>query len=283
MHSRIDPVVDPQLPREQAGFRRGRSTVGQVTLLTQDIEDSFQHNQKAGVVFLDLTAAYDTVWHRGLHLKLLRIVPDRHMVGFIMEMLSNRSFVVHTSDGQRSRLRIMKNGVPQGSVLSPMMFNIYISDLPETTSRKYGYADDLTILLRRPSWKEMEEGLDKDMTILVDYLQKRRLQLSIGRQFRLPTISITEKLNGNWTCLSITNAWCFSKLQSTLACAWTGCCTSSNTLKKWQEKLHPESHSSVILLVQPGEPLPKHCGSPLKPWYSLQLNTVPLSGAEAHT
>ena len=64
-----------------------------------------------------------------------------------MEMLSNRSFVVHTSDGPRSRLRRMKNGVPQDSVLSPMLFNIYISDLPETTSMKYGYADDLAILL----------------------------------------------------------------------------------------------------------------------------------------
>ena len=72
IHSRIDPVVDPQLPREQAGFRRGRSAVDQVTQITQDIEDSFHHNQKAGLVFLDLTAAYDTVWHRGLHRKLLR-------------------------------------------------------------------------------------------------------------------------------------------------------------------------------------------------------------------
>ena len=71
---------------------------------------------------------------------------------------------MHTSDGQRSRLRRMKNGVPQVSVLSPMLFNIYISDLPETTSRKYGYVDDLAILLRRLSWKEMEEGLNKDMT-----------------------------------------------------------------------------------------------------------------------
>ena len=194
IHSRIDPVVDPQLPREQAGFRRGRSTVDQVTLLTQDIEDSFQHNEKAGVVFLDLTAAYDTVWHRGLHLKLLRIIPDRHMLGFIMDMLSNRSFVVHTSDGQRCRLRRMKNGVPQGSVLSPMLFNIYISDLPETTSRKYGYADDLAILLRRPSWKEMEEGLNKDMTILVDYLQKWRLQHSTGK-----TVSAAYHLNNRET------------------------------------------------------------------------------------
>ena len=78
IHSRIDTVVDPQLPREQAGFRRGRSTVDQVTLLTQYIEDSFQNNEKDGVVFLDLTAAYDTVWHRGIHLKLLRITPETH-------------------------------------------------------------------------------------------------------------------------------------------------------------------------------------------------------------
>ena len=64
IHSQIEPVVDSQLPREQAGFRRGRSTVDQVTLLTQDLEDSFQAKAKAGVVLLDLTVAYDTVWHR---------------------------------------------------------------------------------------------------------------------------------------------------------------------------------------------------------------------------
>ena len=52
-----------------------------MTLLTQYIEDSFQHNEKAGVVFLDLTAAHETVWHRGLQLKLLRIIPGRHMYG----------------------------------------------------------------------------------------------------------------------------------------------------------------------------------------------------------
>ena len=71
-----------------------------------------------------------------------------------------------------------------------MLFNIYISDLPETTSRKHGYADDLAIILRPPSWKEMEEGLNKDMTILVDYLRKWRRQLSIGK-----TVSAAYHLN----------------------------------------------------------------------------------------
>ena len=71
---------------------------------------------------------------------------------------------MHTSD---TMLRRMKNGVPQGSVLSPMLFNIYVSDLPETTSRKYGYADDLAILLWRPSWNEMGDGINKAMTIVI--------------------------------------------------------------------------------------------------------------------
>ena len=95
----IDPVVEPKFPREKAGFRRGRSTVDQLTLLTQYIEDSFQHNVKPWIVFLDLTAAHDNLWHRGLHLTLFRTISDIHMVGFIMEMLSNRSFVVYTSNG----------------------------------------------------------------------------------------------------------------------------------------------------------------------------------------
>jgi len=79
--------VDPLLPQEQAGFRRERSTVIQVSLLTQEIEDSFSAKKKAGAVFVDLTAAYDTVWHRGLTCKLIRLLPDRHMVSFIMELV----------------------------------------------------------------------------------------------------------------------------------------------------------------------------------------------------
>ena len=135
LHARLDPVIDPKLPKDQAGFHRGKSTVDQVTLLTQDIEDTFQRGEKAGVVLLDLTAAYDTVWLCGLHLKLLQTILDRHMVGFIMEMLSNRSFTLHTRDGQHSWLRRLKNGIPQGSVLAPMLFNIYIHDIPDIVEK----------------------------------------------------------------------------------------------------------------------------------------------------
>ena len=79
------------LPKEQAGFRCGKSTVDQVVLPTQNIEDSFEAKKKAGAVFVDLTAAYDTVWHRGLTCKLLRLLPDKHMIRMIMELVRNRS------------------------------------------------------------------------------------------------------------------------------------------------------------------------------------------------
>ena len=78
------------------GFRYGRSAIDQVTLLTQDIEE-----ENAGVVFVDLTAAYNTVSHHGLTWKLLRLLPGRHMV---MEMIGNRSFTLTTRNSKKSRL-----------------------------------------------------------------------------------------------------------------------------------------------------------------------------------
>ena len=85
IYAHVEPLIDPLLPKEQAGFRRGKSTVDQVVMLTQNIEDSFKAKRKAGTVFVDLTAAYDTVWHRDLTCKLLRFLSDKHMVKMIMK------------------------------------------------------------------------------------------------------------------------------------------------------------------------------------------------------
>ena len=105
---RVEPLIDPLFPKEQAGFRRGKSTVDQVVLLTQNIEDSFEAKKKAGAVFIDLTAAYDTVWHRGLTYKLLRLFPDNHMVKMIMELVRNRSFTLTTSDSKQAGYAVLK-------------------------------------------------------------------------------------------------------------------------------------------------------------------------------
>ena len=129
-------------------------------------------------MFVDLTAAYETVWHHDLACKLLRLLPNRHMVHMIIEMVSNRSFTLTTGNGQRSRLRRLKNSVPQGSVLAHLLFNIYTSDLSATISRKYAYADDLTIMHADGDWLAVEGALSKDMATLGEYLQTWKLKLS---------------------------------------------------------------------------------------------------------
>ena len=163
IYARVKPLIDPLLPKEQAGFRHGRSTVDQIVLLTQNIKDSFEAKKKASAIFVDLTAAYDTVWHRGLTCKLLRLLPDKHKVRMIMELVQNQSFTLTTSDSKQSRLRRLKNNVPQESVLAPLLFNIYVYNLPSMISRKFAYADDLALLHSSGNWKDLEGTLSQDM------------------------------------------------------------------------------------------------------------------------
>ena len=153
-------------------------------------KDSFEAKKKAGAVFINLTAAYDTVWHRGLTCKLLRLVPDKHMVKMIMELFQNRSFILTTGDSKQSRLCRIKNGVPQGLVLAPLLFNIYTYDLPSMISRKFTYADDLALLHSSGNWKDLEGTLSQDMFTLSAYLQTWRLKLSHTK-----TVTATFHLN----------------------------------------------------------------------------------------
>ena len=103
-YNRVEPIIDPLLIKEQAEFRHAKSTVDQVILPMQNTEDSFEAKEKAGAVFVNLTASFDIVWHCGLTCKLLRLLPDKHMVQMIMELVRNRSFTLTTGDSKPSRL-----------------------------------------------------------------------------------------------------------------------------------------------------------------------------------
>ena len=95
-----------------------------------------------------------------------------------MELVRNRSFTLTTSDSKQSRLRRLKNGIPQGSVLAPLLFNIYMYDLPSMIFRKFAYSDDLALLHSSGNWKDLEGTLSQDMPTLSAYLQTWRLKLS---------------------------------------------------------------------------------------------------------
>ena len=110
--------------------------------------------------------------------KLLRLLPNKHMVKMIMELVRNRNFTLTTGDSKQSRLRRLKNGVHQGLVLAPLLFNSYTYHLPFMIFRKFSYADYLALLHSSGNWKDLEETLSQDMSTLSAYLQTWRLKLS---------------------------------------------------------------------------------------------------------
>ena len=103
-----------------------------------------------------------------------------------MNVLSSRSFQLKTSEQQTSRLRILKNGLPRGSTQSPILFNIYISDVPTTVSHQYGYADDMALLYSHKCRPKVEETLSRDMEDLADFLQTWRLKFNTTKTTSTP-------------------------------------------------------------------------------------------------
>ena len=116
------------------------------------------------------------------------------MVKMIMELVRNRSFTLTTGDSKQSRLRRLKNGVPQGSVLAPLLFNIYTYYLPSMIFRKFAYADDFNIASLFWKLKDLEGTLSQDMFTLSAYLQTWRLKLSHTK-----TVTATCQLNNRET------------------------------------------------------------------------------------
>ena len=149
--------------------------------LTEDIETAFKNRNKCGAVFVDLSAAYDTVWHRGLTLKMLQLIPNKRMVRCICELITNRSFKLYVGKDS-SKTYTIKNGVPQGSVLAPILFNIYMYDIPKTAPTNYiYYADDIALMESGLNYVEIQQKLTDDLTNLHMYLQRWRLRLNVEK------------------------------------------------------------------------------------------------------
>ena len=115
--TRLAPIFESVMPPEQAGFRKKRNACDQVLALTSYIESEFQKKLKTGAVLIDLSAAYDTVWQAGLKMKLSKAVKCRTTIRLITSLISQRNFRVFLGN-QVSRKRMLKNGLPQGSVLA---------------------------------------------------------------------------------------------------------------------------------------------------------------------
>lgn len=180
IYNRLSPIILNEIPHEQAGFRPGRSCEDQVLALTTFIEAGFEVRLKTGAVFFDLTAAYDTVWREGMIVKLLKVTKCTKMASLINNMLASRLIQV-VMNGKTSKRKNINNGLPQGSVLAPLLFNLYIADLPSTRSTKFIYADDICIATQSSSLLSIQETLSQDASTLASFFHKWRLKPSTSK------------------------------------------------------------------------------------------------------
>ena len=140
-HLETNNILNPT----QTGYRKHRNTEDQLALLAQEIETAFQEKKKVVAVFFDLSRAFDKVWREGLLLKVRKSGVTSRMFQWIRSYLQERSAKVFL-DGMESKSVKMREGVPQGGVISPTLFLIYINDISTAIPRHVSHtlhADDL--------------------------------------------------------------------------------------------------------------------------------------------
>ncbi|GFU93810.1 probable RNA-directed DNA polymerase from transposon BS [Trichonephila clavipes] len=179
---RIQYFLDSKnlIPGEQYGYRRGHSTVDQIISFCQSIRDAQNckptHHTMAAL--LDLTKAFDRVWKHKLLIKLHDTFNIRgNTLAWISDFLHHRSMRVNFNNTFSDPV-VLGQGVPQGSVLSPTLFSLYlagIEKIPSVEMRVGLFADDIVIWCSGRDLVEMERNLNNALSSFSDYALEFKL------------------------------------------------------------------------------------------------------------
>ena len=183
----------------QAGFRKGRGVEDQILRITQRITDGFHKSERSILTLLDFSKAYDTVWRERLLSSLIdRGVPNRYVL-FLRNFLLNRQARVRFN-GELSKSRKMSQGLPQGSVLAPILFLFYIDNLASLLPNDLTvsmYADDVSILSSKHDRLEAQAGAQEAVDIVYNWSRDWKLTLNGSKsEVSLFTLRTSDK---GWT------------------------------------------------------------------------------------
>ena len=144
------------LPDRQFGFRRGLGTSDALLFICHNLQHSLDAGHEARVISLDFSSAFDRVNHKSLLFKIRNLGIGDRFLDILTDFLTDRKQRVSVDNSFSSYCQV-KSGVPQGSVLGPLLFILYTSDMwSEIKSDMVSYADDTTLFAHIPSPRDRE-------------------------------------------------------------------------------------------------------------------------------
>lgn len=170
------------IPDEQFGFRPGHDTNLLAAKIVNDIFDAYNLKMNTTLLLLDMEKAFDSVWHAGLLYKLavLHNIP-LYFVSLLNSYLSKRTFQVNI-ENSFSGYRNLKSGVPQGTVLSPLLYTLYIADFPKFPLTNIAlYADDTAVYSKSFYAQAAKQRLAHHLTLITPYFQKWKLNMNAAK------------------------------------------------------------------------------------------------------
>ena len=158
--------------KSQSGFRKNNNTTNQIFKLSQTVLQGFNRGQITTVVFLDVEKAFDKVWHKGLLYKLKKKKLPEKYIRWINSFLTEREIKVKINNSLSEEI-IPTRGVPQGSPLSPILFILYVADIPtDKTVNTSQFADDIAAWCTHRRNSENEKKLQKYLNKLSVWCNK---------------------------------------------------------------------------------------------------------------
>ncbi|CAK9799903.1 RNA-directed DNA polymerase from mobile element jockey [Anthophora quadrimaculata] len=183
-HSETNNVI----PETQFGFRHKHSTTHAITKFISDICWARNAGDCVGALLVDLEKAFDTVWWEGLFFKLMKKGFPQHLTKMIWSMLHGKKFRVAKNSHASTEIFEVKNGLQQGTVNSPILFSIFISDLlnmyglnNDTDKFAIAFADDLLIYTKDSKPSKIKTQLQDIFTKIQDYFHTWRLKINTDK------------------------------------------------------------------------------------------------------